>query len=165
MPQKRKTVPKRRSAAGGSSKPAASTSQLDQLRSMVSQLRKRIEEEARARKVNTRLIEEARRARDQVMQHVTALRDQGKNLAEQLRATLTDAKKREKARQDAMAAIGELREELARRTEEVRLKTVELKNLAQESAQRARDIIQGSSSQPSQQGESTAPSGEKKEGE
>ena len=161
MPPKKKTAPKRTPAAKRTAKPAASPSQLDQLRSMVSQLRQRIEDEARARKLNTRLIEEARRARDEVMRHINALRDQGKNLAEQLRSTLTDAKKREKARQDALAAVAELREELTRRTEEVRLKTLELRDLAQESAMRARDVIMGTSH------ESTPSAGatDKKEGE
>jgi len=161
MPPKKKTAPKRKPAAKRKAKPAASPSQLDQLRSMVSQLRKRIEDEARARKLNTRLIEEARRARDEVMRHITTLRDQGKNLAEQVRSTLTDAKKREKARQDAMAAVAELREELTRRTEEVRLKTLELRDLAQESAMRARDVIMGTSHEPT----SSSGTGEKKEGE
>jgi len=142
MPQKRKTVSKRKPARQRS-KPAAGGSQLSQLRSMVSQLRTRIEKEARARKLDSRLIGEARRARDEIVRQVTSLRDQGKKLAEQLQSTLTDAKKREKARQDVLAIVSELREELTRKTEDLRLKTVELRNLAQESAQRAREIIQG----------------------
>ncbi|HTR62289.1 MAG TPA: hypothetical protein VMH37_11345 [Candidatus Binataceae bacterium] len=158
MPPKKKTAPKRKPAAKRKAKPVASPSQLDQLRSMVSQLRKRIEDEARARKLNTRLIEEARRARDEVMRHITTLRDQGKSLAEQLRSTLTDAKKREKARQDAMAAVADLREELMRRTDEVRQKTLELRNLAEESALKARDVIMGTSRE-------STPSGGKKEGD
>ena len=142
MPQKKKRVSKPKPARKRT-KPAAGGSQLSQLRSMVSQLRARIEKEARARKLNTSLINEAKRARDQIVRQVTSLRDQGKKLAEQLQSTLTDSKKREKARQDALAIVTELREELARKTEDLRLKTVELRNLAQESAQRAREIIQG----------------------
>jgi hypothetical protein len=142
MPQKKKTVSKG-NPARKRTKPAASGSQLMQLRSMVSQLRDRIEKEARARKLDSRLINEAKRARDEVVRQVTSLRDQGKKLAEQLQSTLTDAKKREKARQDAVAIVTELRQELARKTEDLRLKTLELRNLAQESAQRAREIIQG----------------------
>lgn len=161
MPPKKKTAPKRKPAATRKTKPAASPSQLDQLRSMVSQLRKRVEDEARARKINTRLIEEARRARDEVMRHITTLRDQGKNLAEQVRSTLTDAKKREKARQDALAAVGELREELMRRTEEVRQKTLELRDLAQESALRARDVIMGTSHESTSAGSGSSPSDKK----
>lgn len=152
MPQKRKTVSKRKPARKRT-KPAASGSQLAQLRSMVSQLRARIEKEARARKLDSRLISEAKRARDEIVRQVTSLRDQGKKLAEQLQGTLTDAKKREKARQDALAIVTELREELARKTEDVRLKTVELRNLAQESAQRAREIIQGAPPPPPSSGE------------
>jgi chromosome segregation ATPase len=147
MPQKRKTVSKRKPARKGT-KPAASGSQLEQLRSMVSQLRARIEKEAHARKLDSRLISEAKRARDEIVRQVTSLRDQGKKLAEQLQSTLTDAKKREKARQDALAIVNELREELGRKTEDLRLKTVELRNLAQESAQRAREIIQGAPPAP-----------------
>jgi chromosome segregation ATPase len=147
MPQKRKTVSKRKPARKGT-KPAASGSQLEQLRSMVSQLRARIEKEAHARKLDSRLISEAKRARDEIVRQVTSLRDQGKKLAEQLQSTLTDAKKREKARQDALTIVNELREELGRKTEDLRLKTVELRNLAQESAQRAREIIQGAPPAP-----------------
>jgi len=142
MPQKKKTVSKGKPARKRT-KPAASGSQLMQLRSMVSQLRDRIEKEAHARKLDSRLISEAKRARDEIVRQVTSLRDQGKRLAEQLQSTLTDAKKREKARQDALAIVTELRQELARKTEDLRLKTLELRNLAQESAQRAREIIQG----------------------
>jgi chromosome segregation ATPase len=147
MPEKRKTVSKRKPARKPT-KPAASGSQLEQLRSVVSQLRARIEKEAHARKLDSRLISEAKRARDEIVRQVTSLRDQGKKLAEQLQSTLTDAKKREKARQDALAIVTELREELARKTEDLRLKTVELRNLAQESAQRAREIIQGAPPAP-----------------
>ena len=142
MPQKKKTVSKGKPARKRT-KPAASGSQLMQLRSMVSQLRDRIEKEAHARKLDSRLISEAKRARDEIVRQVTSLRDQGKRLAEQLHSTLTDAKKREKARQDALAIVTELREELARKTEDLRSKTLELRDLAQESAQRAREIIQG----------------------
>jgi len=141
MPQKKKRVSKAKPRKR--TQPAAGGSQLSQLRSMVSQLRARIEKEARARKLDSRLISEAKRARDEIVRQVTSLRDQGKKLAEQLQSTLTDTKKREKARQDALAVVTELREELARKTEDLRLKTVELRNLAQESAQRAREIIQG----------------------
>ena len=143
MPKKRKTGSKRKPARKSAKPAAASGSQLAQLREMVSQLRARIEKEAHARKLDSRLISEAKRARDEIVRQVTSLRDQGKKLAEQLQSTLTDAKKREKARQDALAIVSELREELARKTEDLRLKTVELRNLAQESAQRAREIIQG----------------------
>src|SRR5262249_6174621 len=147
MPQKKKTV-SRRKPARKRTKPAESGSQLAQLRAMVSQLRARIEKEAHARKLDSRLIGEAKRARDEIVRQVTSLRDQGKKLAEQLQSTLTDAKKREKARQDALAVVTELRQELARKTEDLRLKTVELRNLAHESAQRAREIIQGAPPTP-----------------
>jgi len=147
MPQKKKTGSKPKPARKRT-KPAASGSQLEQLRAMVSQLRARIEKEAHARKLDSRLISEAKRARDEIVRQVTSLRDQGKKLAEQVQSTLTDAKKREKARQDALAIVTDLREELARKTEDLRLKTVELRNLAQESAQRAREIIQGAPRTP-----------------
>jgi hypothetical protein len=147
MRQKKKRVSKPKTARKRT-KPAAGGSQLSQLRSMVSQLRARIEKEARARKLNTSLINEAKRARDEIVRQVTSLRDQGRKLAEQLQSTLTDSKKREKARRDALAIVTELREELARKTEDLRLKTVELRNLAQESAQRAREIIQGAPPAP-----------------
>jgi len=153
----KKKAAARRSPAARRSRSASGSSQIQQLRATVKQLRKRIEEEARARRLDSRLIAEARRARDQLTKQVTALRDQGKKLAEQLRGILTDSKKREKARQDALAVVAELREELARRTEELRQKTLELKDLARESADRAREIIQRDVSSPPSQPEPPKP--------
>ncbi|MGO9606146.1 MAG: hypothetical protein ACLQAT_22600 [Candidatus Binataceae bacterium] len=153
MPAKKKTAPKKKpapkkTAAKKRSSPSAGSSQLTQLRGMVSQLRKRIEQETKARKLDSRLVTEAKKARDQVTKQVTALRDQGKKLASQLASTLTDAKKREQARQEALAVVAELRAELERRTDELKRKTLELRDLAAESAQKARDIIQSEAPEP-----------------
>jgi|SRR5208282_1642404 len=147
MAVKKKTAPKKKAAKKRSS-PSPGSSQLTQLRGMIAQLRKRIEQEAKARKLDSRLLAEAKKARDQVTKQVTAMRDQGKKLASQLASTLTDAKKREKARQDAVAVVAELRDELGRKTEELKRKTLELRDLAAESVQRARDIIQSESPEP-----------------
>ena len=142
---------------------AASPSQLTQLRGMVNDLRQRIEKEAKARKLDLRLLGEARKARDEVVRQVNALRDQGKKLATQLRDAVSDSKKREQARQDALAMVAELRAELGRKTDELRRKTMELKDLAQQSAQRARQIIQSERLEPApSKGTSGTPSTEEK---
>ncbi len=163
MAAKKKAAPKRKPAKR-STRASAGSSQLAQLRTMVSQLRKRIEQEAKARKLDSRLLVEARKARDEVMKQVGALRDQGKKLADQLRGALTDAKKREQAREEAVKLVSELRAELASRTEEVRRKTVELKNLAQESAERARQIITSEAPQTATSGEPVSKPGENEGG-
>jgi chromosome segregation ATPase len=164
MAAKKKAVPKRKPAAKRS-KPATSPSQLAQLRSMVGDLRKRIEQEARARKLDTRLIAEAKRARDEIVRQVGTLRDQGRKLADQLRATLSDAKKREKARDEALALVAELRQELSRKTEELRRKSIELRDLARESADRARAIITREAEEPVPPPEQSEPKPPADEGE
>jgi chromosome segregation ATPase len=131
MPTKRK-----------SSKSSSGTSaQVRQLRATIKQLRTRLERESRARKFEARVVADTRKARAQVLKQMDALRQQGRKLATQLKGALTDAGRREQARKDALAKIAELRAEVARRGEEVRRKSIELKNLAVESAERARAII------------------------
>ncbi len=97
------------------------------------------------------------------MRQVTALRDQGKKLADQLRGTLADAEKRRQARDEALAIVGELREELSRRIEELRSQTAELADLARKSAERAHGLIESGdggtvpSAQPSEEAGESKP--------
>ena len=84
------------------------------------------------------------------MVQMKALRDQGASLTKELKKAMSDASRRENARQQAVAKISELRAELARRTEELKRKSEELARLAMESAGRAKDIIMsGGSSEAS----------------
>jgi chromosome segregation ATPase len=165
MPTKKKTSPARRkpvrrarktsSTVSWASKAASSFSamastQLKQLRKTVDQLKARLEKEARARSAASTVIGEAKKARETLMVQMKALRDQGASLTKELKKAMSDASRRENARQQAVAKISELRAELARRTEELKRKSEELARLAMESAGRAKDIIMsGGSSEAS----------------
>jgi chromosome segregation ATPase len=133
---------KRRPSSTKKSK-SSGNRQVQQLRTTVRKLREQLARERRARLLNFRLLAEAKRARDMVRKQVMAMRSQGQKLAKQLRGTLTDSKRRDQARKDALARVAELRKEISRQSDELRRKTSELRKLAQESAGRARDIILG----------------------
>src|ERR1700683_1047837 len=149
MPTK-KNPAKRMKAA----KKNPATAQLDQLRKTIRELRIKLERETRARKIEARVKSEAQKARAALASQITALRDQGRKLASDLKSALGDSRKRDAARQQAVAKIAELkaeyskkstelRSELSRTTSEVARKSEELKKLAGETAQRAVGIIRG----------------------
>jgi len=148
MPTKKKsTAPKRKSArrdpkpssSGGVS--AMASAQLKQLRKTVDQLRARLEKETNARAAASTVIAEAKKARATLTAQMESLRKEGARLAKELAHALGDSDKREAARRQAVEKMGELRAELAHRTEELRRKSEELAKLAVDSAGRARDII------------------------
>ncbi len=122
-------------------KVAAPAGQLKQLRSTVKELRTRLEREAKRRRLDLRLLGEAKKARLRISKQVEELKKQGGKLVKQLRVALTDSKARDKARKDALDKVAALREELRRKTEELKGKSFELAKLAKESAERAREII------------------------
>lgn len=130
--RKNKPTPKARTAA---------PSQFDSLRKTVKELRARLEKEVKARKIEARVVAEAKKAREQLNNQVKALRDQGAKLASELRSALGDSKQYEKARKEAHKKIDQLRNELSQKTAELRRKTDELRKLAEESAHRAAEII------------------------
>jgi chromosome segregation ATPase len=138
MAVRKKKKPARKQAAA-----ANPSRQIAALRAEVKALRTRLERESRSGQINVRLLAEAKKARTQLTQQITALRTQGQKLATQLRNTLGDSKRRDQARKEAMARVAELRKELNRRTDELRRKSEELKRLAQDSAHRAVEIIRG----------------------
>lgn len=131
-------------------KPAAANParQIAALRAEVKALSAKLARESRAGQLNVRLLTEAKKARAELTRQVTALRSQGKKLASQLKSTLGDSRRRDAARKQAIARVAELRKELALRTDEVRRKSEELRRLAQESAQRAVEIIRGEPAPP-----------------
>ena len=165
MPTKKKTSPARRkpvrrarktsstdswASKAASSFSAMATTQLKQLRKTVDQLKARLEKEARARSAASTVIGGAKKARETLMVQMKALRDQGARLTKELKKAMSDASRRENARQQAVVKVSELRAELARRTEELKRKSEELARLALESAGRAKDIIMsGGSSEAS----------------
>ena len=147
MPTKKKAM-KRKKAATKS--PA--TRQLEQLRKTVKMMKVKLARETKARKIEARIKGEAQKARAQLASQISALRDQGRKLASDLKSALGDAGKRDAARQQAVAKIAELkaeyakksaelRSELSRTTAELARKSEELKKLVGEAAHRAVDII------------------------
>jgi chromosome segregation ATPase len=108
----------------------------------VQELRAKLAQATDKRRLDLRLLNEAKRAREQVLRQVNALREQGRKLAGELRKALTESDRRHKAREQALAKIAELKTELRRKTEELKRKSHELAELARESAHRARAILQ-----------------------
>jgi seryl-tRNA synthetase len=89
----------------------------------------------------SKVVAEAKKAREALMGQVKSLRDEGSRVAKELKRALGDADKREAARRQAVQKIAELRAELTHRTEELKRKSEELAKLAMDSAGRAKDII------------------------
>jgi chromosome segregation ATPase len=147
MPTKKKPVNRKKAA-----KKDPAMRQLAQLRKNVKELRVKLERETKARKIEARVKSEAQKARTQLAAQIAALRDQGRKLAINLKSALGDASKRDAARQQALAKIGELkaeyskksaemRSELSRTTAELARKSEELRKLAGEAAHRVVEII------------------------
>ncbi len=135
----------KKSARSSGSRPrgaaSAPASQLKQLRATVQELRAKLVQAAEKRRLDSRLLNEAKRARDEVSRQVKALREQGRKLAGELRKALTESDRRRKAREQALAKVAGLKAELARKTEVLKHKSHELGQFARESAQRARAIV------------------------
>ena len=130
-----------RKTSSGSGVSAMASAQLKQLRKTVVQLKSRLEKEAKSSMAASKVVAEAKKAREALMGQMKTLRDEGSRLTKELKRALGDADKREAARRQAVEKIGELRAELAHRTEELKRKSEELAKLAMESAGRAKDII------------------------
>jgi chromosome segregation ATPase len=130
-------------STGGRSAGSAVARELDKLRNKVKELTLRLEREAKARKLDTRLAAEAKKGLEQLTREIKALREQGRKIASQLKSTLGDASKREQAFKEARATIAGLKVELGRKTADLRRKSGELKKLAEQSVHRAAAIIRG----------------------
>jgi chromosome segregation ATPase len=123
-----------------SGKPAAS-GRIAQLEAMVQKLRANLVAEAQRRKLDQRVLSEARKARDGVARQLSALRAEGLKVAAQLKRAAQDNHTLESARRAALVKIEELRAELHDKGEEVRRTSAELAKLARESAARAKEIV------------------------
>jgi chromosome segregation ATPase len=156
MPAKKKAAKKSRPRK----KLKAAPSQIDSLRKTITDLRKRLEKELKARKIDTRIVTEGKKAREQLGKQIQALRVQGSKLSAQLKAALGDSKQREKPRQDALKKIEQLRKELGSKTSELMRKSEQLKELAAQSASRAVEIIRGEPAAPETNPEGESGSGE-----
>jgi len=115
--------------------------QLKQLRVTIQQLRAKLAQEVKRRKLDLRVLEDAKRARAGVTQQMTALRTQGQKLGAQLKKAVGDANSREQARKEAAALVKELRAELRSKANELRQKSAELEKMVKESLGRARETV------------------------
>ncbi len=115
MPNKKKPV-KRKKAV----KKNPALKQLEGLRKTVKQLRVKLERETKARKIEARVKSEAQKARARLGSQIAALRDQGRKLASDLKSALGDSRKRDAARQQAVAKIAELKAEYSKKSTELR---------------------------------------------
>lgn len=122
---------------------AQAGARLKQLRETVEHLKARLQREAARRGADLAMLSDAKKARQALAGQFNALKRQGMRLSRELKKALSDSDRREKARQQALAKIGELRAELARKTGDLRRKSEELAKLACASAGRARDILRG----------------------
>ena len=141
----RKGTTSRPANSGKSRKPAkaASPGRIAQLEAIVGKLRASLVAEAKRRKLDQRVLAEAKRARDAVAKQMSALREQGSKLAAQIKRAAHENRTLEQARRTALSKVEELRAELHEKSEEVRRTSAELAKLARESASRAREIVHG----------------------
>src|SRR5579872_6417005 len=158
MPTKKKASPSRRKAvrrsspaskrsqpkSGGVS--AMASAQLKQLRKTVNDLKARLAKEAKASSASSKLVAEAKKARETVLGQMKSLKEHGARLSKELRKALGETTRHKAGREQALAKVAELRAELAKRTQELKSKSEELAMLARESAGRAKDIIMSHSS-------------------
>jgi chromosome segregation ATPase len=159
MPIKKKSSTAARKPAASAQKTLSSggvssmaSAQFKQLQKSVAQLTTRLEKEVKANTTASKVIAEAKKARDGLAAQMKTLRDEGSYLTRELKRALGDAEKREAARKQAVEKLAELRAELAHRTDELKRKSEELAKLARDSAGRAKDIIM-SGGEPMSKGE------------
>jgi chromosome segregation ATPase len=118
----------------------AVSKQVSRLRKKVDELRARLDAEMKRRKIDGNLLQEAKKARDQVAAELRLLRQQTAKGATELKNALTDAKRREQAGKAAAAKVEQLKAELAKKTADLKRKSIELARLAKESVTKAKAI-------------------------
>ncbi|MGH7915164.1 MAG: hypothetical protein ACREPW_11040 [Candidatus Binataceae bacterium] len=123
----------------GKSGKAAAPGRMAQLEATVRKLRANLVAETHRRKLDQRVLAEAKRARDGVAKQMSALRAQGLKLATQIKRAAHENHVLEQARRTALPKVEELRE----KSDEVRRTSAELAKVARESAMRAREIVHG----------------------
>ena len=140
VPASKRSMPK----SGGVS--AMASAQLKQLRNTVTQLKGRLEKEAKAHSKTSTMVTEAKKAREKVLGQMKSLKDQGARLGKELKKALSDTNRHKSARDQALAKIAEVRGELSQRTRELKSKSDELAKSAMDSAGRAKDAVMRHSS-------------------
>ncbi len=122
---------------------SASPGRIAKLEAMIGKLRLSLVAETKRRKLDQRVLAEAKRARDAVARQMSALRAQGSKLATQIKHAAHENRMLEQARKTALAKVEEMRAELHEKSEEVRRTSADLAKLARESATRARELVHG----------------------
>jgi chromosome segregation ATPase len=122
----------------------AVSKELSQLRKKADELRARLDAEMKRREINSKLLQEVKKARDQVAAELRVLRQQAAKGASELKKALTDAARREQAHKTAAAKIEQLKAELAKKTTELKQKSTELARFVKETAAKAK-VISGES--------------------
>ena len=125
---------------GASKLRSALSKQVSQLRKKVDELRARLDAEMKRRKIDGNLLQEAKKARDQVTAELRVLRQQAAKGATELKKALTDAKRREQAHKVAAAKVEQLKAEVAKKTAELKQRSIELARSARESVGKAKVI-------------------------
>ncbi len=120
---------------------SAGSSRIARLEATVNKLRASLVAESKRRKLDRRLVAEAKKARDAIAREMSALRAQGAKLAGQLSRVMHENRTLEQARKAALAKAEELRASLHEKGDELRRTSAELARLARDSARRARDIV------------------------
>ena len=110
MAAKKAARPSRSRPRKAASAPAG---QLTQLRAKVQELREKLAQTTHKRRLDSRLLNEAKRAREQVSRQMNALREQGRKLAGELKKALTESDRRNKAREQTLAKVKELKAKAA----------------------------------------------------
>jgi uncharacterized phage infection (PIP) family protein YhgE len=118
----------------------AVSKQVSQLRKKVDELRGRLDAGMKRRKIDGNVLQEAKKARDRVAAELRLLRQQAAKGATELKNALTDAKRREQAGKAAAAKVEQLKAGLAKKTAELKQKSIELARLAKESVTKAKAI-------------------------
>jgi uncharacterized coiled-coil DUF342 family protein len=149
-------MPANNRSSGKSDAGRAVARELDQLKKKVKELAVKLEQETKARELATRLIAEAKKAREQLTREIKTLREQGGKMASELMSAITNANKRKRTVEEARGKIAALRAELGRKTADLKHKSEELRKLAGESAHRAAVIIRGASQSAAEPAESSA---------
>jgi chromosome segregation ATPase len=130
-----------KSSKSSQSAKSGASGRIGQLEAMVIKLRAALVTETQRRRLDQRVLADAKRAREGVAKQMAALRAQGSKLAAEIKRAAHENRTLEQARRTALAKVEELREELRDKSEEVRRTSSELAKLTRESASRAREIV------------------------
>ena len=126
---------------------SSATDELGQLRSAIGEIRARIESEARKRGIKFPSFEEAARAPKGLIAEIRTLGKKSCQLRSSLKQALVNPDPWRLSAQ-ARTMLGEMRNQIERRTSEIKDKSEQLNRLLRRSASQALQIIQGKPRSP-----------------